>query len=90
MWRHQEVTASSIEAQWMAIKDRFWAAESCLTSLAASEGCQRLLLQAGLHETQAALSSQREQSGTGPSSHLKLRPPFQRLPALSSCHASPN
>ena len=63
MWARQDVSPSSIQEHWMAIRDRRWAVASCLDRAASSEQGQLLLLRAGLQETEAALSQLQSQGG---------------------------
>ena len=79
MWEHGEMTSSHLKEHWMAIKDRLWAAQSCLTKLAASEDSQRLLLQAGLQETEGRLSPESQEGERGLDSTLNNKREFRSV-----------
>lgn len=69
-WAGQDVNAGSIKTFWQAISSRLAAVEDCLERTASSEKGQRLLLQAGLAETEKQL---REQQHEGMSLLDKLK-----------------
>lgn len=64
LWGRQDVSQGSIREYWTAIRDRRWAAADNLERCASSETGQRLLLQAGLRETEAALTALPEAGGS--------------------------